>query len=163
RAWVKAVEQAGIRAPGRGRRVGDYELGQLLGEGENWQDFAARHAATGVNRRVRVYPYARAATPQARDRLARPAANGVRSLGGGSQRSPRLCSTIAGRRSGPPSCSNMILRPPAWTVTSVRSWLHSPSISGWLSYVSLERRWLMHMASASTIAALRLRAFLCAT
>jgi len=73
RVVLRAIERAGIRAPGRGRRVGDYELGQLLGEGENWQDFAARHAATGVARRVRVYPYARAATPEARDRLARTA------------------------------------------------------------------------------------------
>jgi len=73
RAVLRAIEQAGIRAPGRGRRVSDYELGQLLGEGENWQDFAARHAATGVARRVRIYPYARAATPEARERLARTA------------------------------------------------------------------------------------------
>src|SRR5262249_37563700 len=36
RALVRAIEQAGIRAPGRGRRVGDYELAQLLGEGGNW-------------------------------------------------------------------------------------------------------------------------------
>jgi hypothetical protein len=70
RVWVRAIEQAGIRAPGRGRRVGDYELGQPLGEGDNWQDFAAKHVATGVNRRVRIYPYARAATPEARERLA---------------------------------------------------------------------------------------------
>ena len=73
RVVLRAIEQAGIRVPGRGRRVGDYELGQLLGEGENWQDFAARHTATGVACRVRVYPYARAATPEARDRLARTA------------------------------------------------------------------------------------------
>jgi serine/threonine protein kinase len=82
RVWVQAIEQAGIRPPGRGRRVGDYELGQLLGEGENWQDFAARHAATGVNRRVRIYPYARAATPEARDRLARTAQREFRVLEG---------------------------------------------------------------------------------
>ena len=82
RAWVRAIEQAGIRAPGRGRRVGDYELGQLLGEGDNWQDFAARHAATGVNRRVRVYPYARAANSEARDRLARTAEREFRVLEG---------------------------------------------------------------------------------
>ncbi|MDX8506141.1 BREX system serine/threonine kinase PglW [Mesorhizobium captivum] len=82
RSWIRAIEQAGIRAPGRGRRVGDYELGQLLGEGENWQDFAARHAATGVNRRVRIYPYARAATPEARDRLARTAQREFRVLEG---------------------------------------------------------------------------------
>lgn len=73
RAVLRAIEQAGIRAPGRGRRVGDYELGQLIGDGENFQDFAAKHAATGVARRVRVYPYARAANPEARDRLARTA------------------------------------------------------------------------------------------
>lgn len=30
RAVLRAIEQAGIRAPGRGRRVGDYELGQLV-------------------------------------------------------------------------------------------------------------------------------------
>lgn len=73
RAVVRAIEQAGIRPPGRGRRVGDYQLGQLLGEGENWQDFAARHEATGVSRRVRVYPYARASSPEARERLGRTA------------------------------------------------------------------------------------------
>jgi serine/threonine protein kinase len=82
RAWVRAIEQAGIRAPGRGRRVGDYELGQPLGEDNNWQDFAAKHAATGVNRRVRIYPYARAATPEARDRLARTAQREFRVLEG---------------------------------------------------------------------------------
>ncbi|MFK4511795.1 BREX system serine/threonine kinase PglW [Bradyrhizobium daqingense] len=82
RTWVQAIEQAGIRPPGRGRRVGDYELGQLLGEGDNWQDFAARHTATGVNRRVRIYPYARAATPEARDRLARTAQREFRILEG---------------------------------------------------------------------------------
>lgn len=73
RQITKALEQAGVRRPSRGRRVGDYELEQLLGEGENWQDFTARHAATGVKRRIRVYPYARATTPEARDRLARTA------------------------------------------------------------------------------------------
>jgi serine/threonine protein kinase len=82
RTWVRAIEQAGIRPPGRGRRIGDYELKQLLGEGENWQDFAARHAATGVNRRVRIYPYARAATPEACDRLARTAQREFRVLEG---------------------------------------------------------------------------------
>ena len=73
RGIVRAVEQAGIRPPGRGRRVGDYELGQLLTEGENWQDFVAKHATTGVSRRIRIYPYARAATPEARNHLARTA------------------------------------------------------------------------------------------
>jgi hypothetical protein len=34
RATAAALEQAGVRAAKRGRRIGDYELGQLLGEGE---------------------------------------------------------------------------------------------------------------------------------
>ena len=80
RATIRAIDQAGIRPPGRGRRVGDYELGQLITEGENWQDFAARHAATGVARRMRIYPFARAASPEARDRLSRTA---QRENGGG--------------------------------------------------------------------------------
>jgi serine/threonine protein kinase len=82
RGWVRAIEQAGIRPPGRGRRVGDYELGQLLGEGDNWQDFAGRHAATGVGRRIRVYPYLRAANSEARERLARMALREFRVMEG---------------------------------------------------------------------------------
>ena len=82
RGLIKAIEQAGIRPPGRGRRVGDYELREILTEGENWQDFAACHMATGVARRVRIYPYARAASPEARDRLARTAQREFRVLEG---------------------------------------------------------------------------------
>jgi serine/threonine protein kinase len=82
RATATALEQAGVRAAKRGRRIGDYELGQLLGEGEGWQDFAAKHASTGVARRVRIYPYARAALPESRDRLARTAQREFRVLEG---------------------------------------------------------------------------------
>lgn len=82
RTLTRAIEQAGIRPPGRGRRIGDYELGELLTEGENWQDFVAKHASTGVVRRVRIYPYARAASPEARDRLARMAQREFRVLEG---------------------------------------------------------------------------------
>jgi serine/threonine protein kinase len=73
RATSTALEQAGVRATKRARRISDYELGQLLGEGEGWQDFAAKHVNTRVARRVRIYPYARAASPDSRDRLARTA------------------------------------------------------------------------------------------
>lgn len=82
RATGKAMEQAGTRSAGRSRQVGDYELGQLLTEGGNWQDFAATHASTGVARRVRVYPYARAASPDARERLGRAAQREFRVLEG---------------------------------------------------------------------------------
>jgi hypothetical protein len=71
RATIKAIDQAGIRPAVRDRRVGDYILGPLLGEGDGWQDFAAKHASLGVARRVRVYPFARAASPEERERLAR--------------------------------------------------------------------------------------------
>jgi serine/threonine protein kinase len=46
------------------------------------QDFAAKHASTGVARRVRIYPYARAASPESRDRLARTAQREFRVLEG---------------------------------------------------------------------------------
>ncbi len=73
RATSAALEQAGVRAAKRARRISDYELGQLLGEGEGWQDFAAKHVSTSVARRVRIYPYLREASPESRDRLARAA------------------------------------------------------------------------------------------
>ena len=72
RGIERAMQQAGIRPPGRGRRVGDYELQRLLTEGPNWQDFLAKHSSTGSARRVRIYPYARAAADE-RDRMARTA------------------------------------------------------------------------------------------
>lgn len=82
RTITRAIEQAGIRAPSRGRRVGDYELEKLLTEGETWQDFAARHVATGVARRIRIYPFARAATSDAREKLVRMAQREFRVLEG---------------------------------------------------------------------------------
>jgi hypothetical protein len=82
RLILRAIERAGIRPPGRGRRVGDYELVKLITEGDNWQDFASKHVLTGVGRRIRIYPYARAASPEARDRLARTAQRESRVLEG---------------------------------------------------------------------------------
>ena len=73
RATTSALEQAGIRAGRRTRRVGDYELGQLIAEGGAWQDFAAKHVSTGVARRVRIYPFTLSASPESRNRLARTA------------------------------------------------------------------------------------------
>lgn len=82
RVTANALEQAGIRPAGRSRRVGDYTLERLLGEGDGWQDFEAKHASLGVARRVRVYPYARAASPEERERLGRMAAREFRVLEG---------------------------------------------------------------------------------
>ena len=82
RVTANALEQAGIRPAGRGRRVSDYALERLLGEGDGWQDFEAKHASLGVARRVRVYPFARAASPEERERLGRMAEREFRVLGG---------------------------------------------------------------------------------
>jgi serine/threonine protein kinase len=82
RATHRAVEQAGIRPRLRSRRVGDYELGEQLGEGEGWQDFLAKHVSLGVARRVRIYPFTRAASPEERKRLGRMAAREFRVLEG---------------------------------------------------------------------------------
>jgi serine/threonine protein kinase len=54
----------------------------LLGEGEGWQNFAAKHVSLGVARRVRLYPFARAASPEERDRLGRMAIREFRVLEG---------------------------------------------------------------------------------
>jgi Ser/Thr protein kinase RdoA (MazF antagonist) len=62
--------------------VGDYELGAPLAEGDGWQDFLAKHVSLGVARRVRVYPFARAASPEERKRLGRMAAREFRVLEG---------------------------------------------------------------------------------
>jgi hypothetical protein len=57
-------------------------LVRLITEGDNWQDFASKRVLTGVARRIRIYPYARAASPEARDRLARTAQRESRVLEG---------------------------------------------------------------------------------
>lgn len=36
---AEAIEQAGLKPSNRGRRAGDWELGELLDEGPGWQDF----------------------------------------------------------------------------------------------------------------------------
>jgi hypothetical protein len=54
RRIARALEQAGVRTPSCGQRIADYELEQLLGEGDNWQDFSARHATIGVKRQIRM-------------------------------------------------------------------------------------------------------------
>jgi serine/threonine protein kinase len=69
----RAIQQAGIRSSLRDRRVGDYELQEVIGEGEGFQDFAATHISQRTRRRVRLYAYAHAASKEARERLMRSA------------------------------------------------------------------------------------------
>jgi hypothetical protein len=52
----QAMEQAGIRPSQRYRRVGDYVLENLIGEGPGYQDWEATHVQlANVKRRVRIY------------------------------------------------------------------------------------------------------------
>jgi serine/threonine protein kinase len=56
---ARALEQAGIRQSQRGRRVGDYQLDQLLSEADAYQDWQASHIRfPKVKRRIRLYPHA---------------------------------------------------------------------------------------------------------
>jgi serine/threonine protein kinase len=74
RILAQAMAQAGIRPSNKHRLVGDYQLGALLAEGETWQDWEGQHRSIeSIRRRVRIYPYATAATAQARDALIRQA------------------------------------------------------------------------------------------
>ncbi len=71
-AIEKALEAAGIRRSNRARRVGQYELKELLAEGEAWQDWLARHPDFDkVERRIRLYPYRLASSKAAREKLRR--------------------------------------------------------------------------------------------
>ncbi len=74
RVVCRAVVEAGVRPSNQHRRVGDYQLGALLLESENFQDWEGAHVvAAGVQRRIRIYGYALAATQEARRALVRQA------------------------------------------------------------------------------------------
>lgn len=82
-AIAEAVDQAGIRESTTHRKVGSYELGELLGEGEGWQDYAARHStAPEAQRRIRLYLAGRAHTEEERAALTRAAQREFRFLQG---------------------------------------------------------------------------------
>lgn len=68
-----AVEQAGLKPSNRGRRAGDWELGELLDEGPGWQDFLGTRPRMSARRRVRVYLAGLATTEEEEARLRREA------------------------------------------------------------------------------------------
>lgn len=68
-ALGRAMAEAGVRPSLKARRVGDYDLLEMLDEGEGFQDFAARHVAAGIERRVRIYGVAAASGDDARQAL----------------------------------------------------------------------------------------------
>lgn len=51
----RALEEAGIKESQRSRRVGLYELTELLDEADHFQDWLAFQAETGIERRIRIY------------------------------------------------------------------------------------------------------------
>jgi serine/threonine protein kinase len=68
------MDQAGIRQSQKARRVGDYQLGELLYEGPNYQDWAATHVSLEEDRaRVRIYLVEMGASPEAHASIVRAA------------------------------------------------------------------------------------------
>jgi hypothetical protein len=73
-AVAQAMDQAGIRESTTHRRVGAYELGEVLAEGPLWQDFLGEHADSWkVQRRLRVFGAAESAPKAERAELERAA------------------------------------------------------------------------------------------
>lgn len=70
---AEAINQAGLKPSNRGRRVGDWELGELLDEGAGWQDFLGSRPRMSATRRVRVYLAGLATTAEEERRLRREA------------------------------------------------------------------------------------------
>lgn len=70
---AEAIEHAGLKPSNRARRVGDWELGELLDEGPGWQDFVGSRPRMGAKRRVRVYLAGLATTAEEEEQLRRQA------------------------------------------------------------------------------------------
>ncbi|UZE96938.1 BREX system serine/threonine kinase PglW [Alkalimarinus alittae] len=51
----RAVEEAGIKESVRMRRVGHYELKEVLDESDHFQEWLAIHSELGIQRKVRIY------------------------------------------------------------------------------------------------------------
>ncbi len=66
---AQALETAGLQPSNRGRRVGDWELGELLDEGAGWQDHLATRPKLRTQRRVRIYLAGLATTAEEQERL----------------------------------------------------------------------------------------------
>lgn len=73
KALAKGLAEAGIRPSNKHRQVGDYRLEKLITDGDRFQEWQARHVGVDVQRRVRIYNLANAASPEARQTLVRQA------------------------------------------------------------------------------------------
>ena len=70
---AEAIELAGLQPTNRGRKAGDWELGELLDEGPGWQDFLGTRPKFDTQRRVRIYLSGAATTKEDEARLRREA------------------------------------------------------------------------------------------
>lgn len=62
RAFARAMQQLGLRKRSRAETVGDYRLVRLITENDRYQDWQAEHQrVAGDVKRIRIFPYARAA------------------------------------------------------------------------------------------------------
>lgn len=74
KAFARALEQAGVQPSQRARRVGDYQRRDLLFEGPGYQDWSGVHVSLkSVERRIRIYTYASAASAVERETIRRAA------------------------------------------------------------------------------------------
>lgn len=71
---AKALSQAGIRPSQRHRKVGDYQLKEIIGAGPGYQDWNAEHVQLKNSlRRIRIYNVRANASPEERETLQRAA------------------------------------------------------------------------------------------
>lgn len=81
KAIARTMEEAGIKESVRVRRVGQYELEELLDEADHYQEWLANHSELKVKRRVRIYlTYGKA--PEEAERLQRAARHEFQMLEG---------------------------------------------------------------------------------
>jgi serine/threonine protein kinase len=74
RALAKAIDDSGIQPSQKSRRVGDFQLGELIADGPGYQDRIAEHVSVkGDFRRVRLYTVAGADSEEDRQRRKRAA------------------------------------------------------------------------------------------
>lgn len=78
----RAMDEIGIRPSQSLRRVGDYDLVELIEEGSGWQDWRARHRSLALRRRLRLYHTLAARGTETHDTLLRAAKREVMMLQG---------------------------------------------------------------------------------
>jgi serine/threonine protein kinase len=70
----QAIDQAGIRPSQRHRKVSDYQLEQVIGDGPGYQDWLASHVrVTDTKRRVRLYHVRNESSKEEREKIERAA------------------------------------------------------------------------------------------